>query len=112
MPNSTEKGAVPGGGSIRFHFVARPSWPCLGSAGGDARATNQTGHYRESEAEPCASSRQTGICFIRTAGGSLSRVQLLAEVILQAHLFDQVELGFEEIDVVFLVFKESLEEIG
>lgn len=48
----------------------------------------------------------------RTAGGSLSRVQLLAEVILQAHLFDQVELGFEEIDVIFLVFKESLEEIG
>jgi hypothetical protein len=53
-----------------------------------------------------------GICFISTTGGRLPRVQLLAEVILQAHLLDQVELGFEEIDVIFLVFQESLEEIG
>lgn len=41
-----------------------------------------------------------------------SAVHLLAEVILQAHLFDQSELGFEEVDVLLFVFQENLEEIG
>jgi hypothetical protein len=41
-----------------------------------------------------------------------SSVHLLGEVILEAQLVDQVELGFEKVDVFFLVFQENLEEIG
>jgi hypothetical protein len=46
------------------------------------------------------------------ADGGRSAVHLLGEIILQAQLFDQVELGFEEVDMFFLVFQENLEEIG
>jgi hypothetical protein len=41
-----------------------------------------------------------------------SVLHLLSEVILQAHLVDQSKLGFEEVNVFFLVFQENLEEIG
>jgi hypothetical protein len=46
------------------------------------------------------------------ADGGRSAVHLLGEIILQAQLLDQVELGFEEVDMFFLVFQENLEEIG
>ena len=44
--------------------------------------------------------------------GGRSAVHLLGEVILQTHLFDQIKLSFEKVDVFFFVFQENLEEIG
>ncbi len=75
------------------------------TAGSVARAGN-TGHRMR----PVFS---TSLFFLeRTAGGGRSAVHLLGEVILQAQLFDQVELGFEEVNVLLFVLQENLEEIG